>query len=471
LYPLSQHQSSLARQASNSKATNRTSRFLWLLVPPLLFAGCDIRGPSLWREESTRLGPRVVQPGQPVPKGGGRYKVGEPYRVNGRLYVPSDVGHYDRVGVASWYGELFHGRRTANGEIYDMEALTAAHPTLPIPSYAKVTNLENGRSLIVRVNDRGPYASNRIIDLSWAVASLLHIERPGTGRVRVQYVGEAPLSGDDSYERRILAAQRWAGPRVAFARSPAKAIRRHQIHPSQYSEGPTPARATRLAHSGQQGRESASTPPAFATASEAQSRRSPRTASNPSASGQQWPAQITTTDPAPFAHPTPAGPDHLPNRVTPGRDKAAFPQTGPAAPALRTAEQARTTAANGGEQPHSAPISPFRTSVDRAEPAPRMARRSKPSASAPYLGAQAAPPKSAYFVEAGIFPERPIAERLAAVLKDIAPASIEPIRIGNRSAHRIRIGPFPADDAAKAAAARMRAAGLTSARVEDPAGG
>src|SRR3989304_1442025 len=108
----------------------------------------------------------VSPPRQPVPKGGGSYQPGKPYQIAGLRYTPQEDPGYDRVGSASWYGELFHGRRTANGEIYDMDRLSAAHPTLPLPIYARVTNLQNNRSIIVRINDRGPYANYRIIDLS-----------------------------------------------------------------------------------------------------------------------------------------------------------------------------------------------------------------------------------------------------------------------------------------------------------------
>src|SRR5438132_3444654 len=105
--------------------------------------------------------PRVVEPGQPVPKGGGVYRVGKPYKVAGVTYTPEENGRYRSEGLASWYGDDFHGRLTANGEIYDMQAISAAHPTLPMPSYARVTNLSTRKSLIVRVNDRGPYHANR----------------------------------------------------------------------------------------------------------------------------------------------------------------------------------------------------------------------------------------------------------------------------------------------------------------------
>ena len=157
-----------------------------------------------------KLGERVIPLGQPVPKGGGRYVTGSAYRVDGVWYQPQENPAYDRVGTASWYGELFHGRRTANGEIYDMDRLSAASPTLPMPVYARVTNLQNRRSIIVRVNDRGPYRSDRIIDLSRRSAEVLGFRGNGTAPVRVQYLARAPLNGDDSYERRYLASQGWA---------------------------------------------------------------------------------------------------------------------------------------------------------------------------------------------------------------------------------------------------------------------
>jgi rare lipoprotein A len=154
---------------------------------------------------------RVIPLGAPVPKGGGRYKLGAPYKVAGRWYIPKEDPNYDQTGIASWYGSDFHGRVTANGEIFDMAALTAAHPTLPLPSYAYVTNLENGRTVLVRINDRGPYANDRVIDLSREVARQLGSEGQGLARVRVRYAGRAPLSGDDRHERTYLASQPWSG--------------------------------------------------------------------------------------------------------------------------------------------------------------------------------------------------------------------------------------------------------------------
>lgn len=167
--------------------------------------------------------PRVVEFGEPVPKGGGTYRVGKPYVVGGRTYVPEENLNYRAEGLASWYGDDFHGRLTANGEVFDMTSLTAAHPTMPLPSYARVTNMANGKSVIVRVNDRGPYHGNRIIDVSNTAARLLEFRDNGIGRVRVEYVGRAPLEGSD--DRQLVATLRTGEPapppsgvRIASAR-------------------------------------------------------------------------------------------------------------------------------------------------------------------------------------------------------------------------------------------------------------
>lgn len=149
------------------------------------------------KEYGVAVSPRVTSDPNP-PRGGGRYQVGKPYTVRGKTYVPEHNAAYAATGTASWYGSDFHGRRTANGEIFSANHITAAHPTLPMPSYVRVTNQDNGRSLVVRVNDRGPYVSGRIIDLSYRAASMLGYVNNGSANVKVEYVGEAPLNGDDT---------------------------------------------------------------------------------------------------------------------------------------------------------------------------------------------------------------------------------------------------------------------------------
>lgn len=121
---------------------------------------------------------------------GSSYKIGKPYKIRGQWYYPAEDYGYSEVGTASWYGEDFHAKYTANGEVYNMHTLTAAHRTLPLPSIVRVTNLENGRSLVLRVNDRGPFAKNRIIDISKRGAQLLGFQNKGTAKVRVEIMAE-----------------------------------------------------------------------------------------------------------------------------------------------------------------------------------------------------------------------------------------------------------------------------------------
>ncbi|MCC0035677.1 MAG: septal ring lytic transglycosylase RlpA family protein [Hoeflea sp.] len=159
-------------------------------------------------EYGVAASPRMSTAKRPK-KGGGREIVGKPYRVRGKWYTPKEEPGYDKAGLASWYGPNFHGRLTANGEIYDQFHLSAAHPTFPLPSYARVTNKKNGNSVIVRVNDRGPFAHGRIIDLSNQAATLLDMKHEGVAAVRVQYVGRAPVEGDDT--RFLMASFRPGG--------------------------------------------------------------------------------------------------------------------------------------------------------------------------------------------------------------------------------------------------------------------
>lgn len=157
-----------------------------------------------------RASKRLYNEGDAIPKGGGRRFSGKPYVVAGKTYVPrEDARGYVREGLASWYGSAFHGRMTANGEVFDRHSIAAAHPTLPLPSYARVTNLANGYSMVVRVNDRGPYHANRVMDVSEETARALDFHRKGTERVRVEYIGRASVAGSD--DRKLLATLRTDG--------------------------------------------------------------------------------------------------------------------------------------------------------------------------------------------------------------------------------------------------------------------
>lgn len=155
---------------------------------------------------------------------GGTYKVGNPYKIMGKWYYPKEDYSYSEVGTASWYGKDFHAKKTANGEKYDMNSLTAAHRTLPLPSIVKVTNLENGRSLVLRVNDRGPYAKSRIIDVSKRASQLLGFYTQGTTKVRVEVMEKeskalkAALTGEP-IEENIYQVQETA-PIITSAHEP-----------------------------------------------------------------------------------------------------------------------------------------------------------------------------------------------------------------------------------------------------------
>ncbi len=179
----------------------------------------------------TRADRSTPQPGQ----GGGRYKVGAPYQEGGVWYVPAEQPGYDEVGLASWYGDAFNGKKTANGETFDMHAISAAHATLPMPCMVEVTNLDNGRVIQVRLNDRGPYHPGRIIDLSHAAAEQLGYAVKGTTRVRVRYVGPAPLT-------EIAAPATIAlGSRVADFMTPPHPAPRYQIDPPSAADARTPS--------------------------------------------------------------------------------------------------------------------------------------------------------------------------------------------------------------------------------------
>ncbi len=167
-----------------------------VLLTGVALSACATLKPSLPTKmpapQATGPAPGALPPGR-----GGVYKVGKPYQVAGIWYVPREEPNYDATGIASWYGDDFHMKPTANGEIFDMNALSAAHTTLPMPSLVEVTNLDNGRKATVRVNDRGPFVGGRLIDLSREAARQLGYERNGTANVRVRYIGPAPLGVGD----------------------------------------------------------------------------------------------------------------------------------------------------------------------------------------------------------------------------------------------------------------------------------
>ena len=168
--------------------TRKPLFFVSIALGLLALAGCSEVKLALHVVKKLSLETQETQPLPAAAEDDG-YKLGTPYLIDHVWYFPSYNSNYDRTGIASWYGHPFHGRPTANGENYDMNEVTAAHPTLPLPSRVRVTNLENGRQVVMRVNDRGPFIDGRLIDVSRRAAQLLGFYRKGLAEVRVEYLG------------------------------------------------------------------------------------------------------------------------------------------------------------------------------------------------------------------------------------------------------------------------------------------
>lgn len=174
----------------------------WLRVSALIGAALAVSGCISIKPFSHKANYPVSREGKVPPdrptfgdQALGKYKIGNPYKIDGVWYVPADQPDYDDVGMASWYGGDFHNKITANGEMFDMNSFSAAHKTLPMPSIVEVTNLDNGKKLRLRVNDRGPFVGERVIDVSRAAAVALGFNQQGLAKVRVRYVGPAKLLG------------------------------------------------------------------------------------------------------------------------------------------------------------------------------------------------------------------------------------------------------------------------------------
>jgi rare lipoprotein A len=196
-------------------------RWTFLVVAALAVSACAET--EFLVHSAKRVGNVFEAPQEPT------YKVGEPYQIQGTWYYPGEDFQYDETGIASWYGAQFHGRRTANGETYDMNSLTAAHRTLPMPSYVRVTNLENGRSLILKVNDRGPFARGRIIDISRRGAQLLGFHDNGTARVRVQIMADQSRAIAARLQTKTQLAE--AGTPITVDRLPKPDVKTENLAP------------------------------------------------------------------------------------------------------------------------------------------------------------------------------------------------------------------------------------------------
>jgi rare lipoprotein A len=202
-------------------------RNLVLVMAGMMLAAC---AETEFLAQTAKRVSKAEVPGEAaVPGIEGQYKIGKAYEINGVWYYPAVDYDYEETGISSWYGSEFHGRRTANGEWFDMNRLSAAHRTLPLPSFVRVTNLENGRSLVLRVNDRGPFAHGRILDVSRRAAQLLGFEVQGTARVRVQILAAESRAIAARLQNQATLAS--AGTPITVNRIPSVAVKSETLPP------------------------------------------------------------------------------------------------------------------------------------------------------------------------------------------------------------------------------------------------
>ena len=352
----------------------------------------------------------------------GVYLVGKPYTVAGKVYVPREDRSYSSIGLASWYGDDFHGRLTANGEVFDMHDISAAHTTMPLPSYARVTNLANGRSILVRVNDRGPYHGNRVIDVSRRAAELLAFETDGVGRVKVDYVGPAQPTGSD--EAMLVASLKTDGspaslPDAGGARGPVMV-----------AEAAPPK-----------------TIPALGPASVLATQGAPA-----QGVAERSGLQTASVQVASFVLPP-----HRPSDIDAAAQPIGLrPMIVPQLP-VRTAAMAATPAVLSGAATERLQIGDI---VPAKDPALGYAASTPP----PPTPARSAD-GGAHFVAAGLFNEESRAKAVAWVLQQVGSVDIEPVPQGATTAWRVVAGPFADENAARAAEALARGAGADKARV------
>ena len=384
------------------------------------------------------------------------YKIGKPYQVDGAWYYPKADYDYDETGIASWYGPGFHGGNTANGEIYDQTALTAAHKTLPMPSLVRVTNLENGRSIVVRINDRGPFVNNRIIDMTQRGAQLLGFDMNGTAKVRVQVLKE---------ESMILAAQasQQGGDNVPPppAASPAGAVASSALPPTG-----SQASASAASASG-----SSASAPLASTSSASTSSASTSTSSAASSSSappspiQSKAGPITSPPPKPSAPPTTVSSTALPKTQTaPATSPAPSPavtQTAALPPA--TTPKPTTAAPTATAVKPAVTATPLpsasQTASSAAAPAKPTATAATPATTAPTkttaIGQASNVPKpdgkvtvqpvkgnSNIYIQAGAFLHQSNAEQLSSKLGALATSKVTQVKLGQQTFFRVRLGPI-----------------------------
>ncbi len=356
--------------------------------------------------------------------GRGSYRVGKPYVIDGKTYYPAEDMSYSETGIASWYGPGFHGRNTANGEVYDQEQISAAHKTLPLPSIVRVTNLDNGKSVVARVNDRGPFVSGRIIDMSKGGAHELGLDISGTAHVRVEI-----LRRESEIVKQVALNGGTRSDQMAALSNPSAA-------PSPPPSSPPNVLDTT------RGPVVASAPP-----SAPQPVQPVLSASQPIWSPGDPPPTVPMVISSDTTTPSPAPPQNT--QVT------AVPIAPPAnAPASWSSQ----------DTGRPAPSQP----VQLAPPPSTLSNQAAVLASPPAPPPQSAPISSGggrIYVQAGAFAQLDSAERVRVQLSQYANATVSPVQANGHELYRVRLGPVNNAEAADVIRARVLQAGYRDAHV------
>jgi rare lipoprotein A len=364
------------------------------------------------------------------PSDPGAHGTNAPYQVAGIWYVPHEQPHYDETGIASWYGDAFNMKATANGEVFDMNQFSAAHTTLPLPSLVEVTNLDNGRKLVVRVNDRGPFVGGRVIDLSHAAAAELGYDRAGTAHVRVKYVGPAPLAGPEAGVRYAKASPPPAYGAPAYA-SPLRAA-------SYASGGLSASRPADEEIFGQDTPTAGAITPAVAKPA-------------PVGSSALTPLPAAVSSRAAVDVPTPPPPSRAAAEPSSRLSRDAF-VSNVVARRVQPVSQRASLAAMTGED-SSGPV--------------LVAAASTPAASLP-AAASRAPSAKAYSIQAGAFSDQDRAKRAAAQLASTGTVKVEPFERSGVTLYRVYLAGLSDEAEAHAVRDKVAAIGFTDARVVRP---
>ena len=392
------------------------------------------------------------------------YKVGTPYEVAGKWYYPAEDYGYREEGIASWYGPGFNGKRTANGEVYDMNAMTAAHKTLPMPSVVQVINLENNRSIRVRINDRGPFVDGRIIDLSRRAAQLLDVERQGTARVLVELIPDESLTLKNMAMNQ--SGQKFKTPKVNAA--PREPVTAQSLDPPSLPSASRPSIDTKeIAAKTQPSQPSASRPSIETKNIAAKTRPSQPSASRPSIDTKNIAAKTRPSQPT-FQQPsvTSVAPTSPSPSIASGSGSgfnlpSVSVSTPDVGPIVESAVRSQTGLAQTAKDLLPSPKDVVNRALENGEAVQpeymgEVDRLSRPENIELPQGV---------FIQAGSFADINNARRLEAQLSELGNVFVSMVDVGGQVFHRVRVGPITDNTVADQLLQYMKTEGYGEARI------